>query len=274
MDYFRRDSYHAGVAYGNYDFDRLFLTCTLIEEPQSGKKHFGLLEKGMRAYESFRLARFNLWEQVYEHHARLISDDMLIRAFSQAVEEGIILRDFLDLRGCSPNNFCRYYKYLDDHSIQHEILSKSNSIAKEFIESIRKRKLFKRAYITRADSQGIRDYNTRMQILQADFDDLTEIETDLAIEADIDLDNVILHIQNSKIKGYNSSRLDPEPSDTLLIQMKNGEVRELTEESPLTISYDVIRRLYVFYRGSIEEGKKLHEVCENKFNARSIYRIE
>lgn len=271
MDYFRRDSYHAGVAYGYYDFDRLILCCTLIEQEGSDQKHFGLKEKGMRAYESFRLARFNLWEQVYEHHARLVADEMLMRSFDYALDEGVLKSEFLKISDCEPGSFCNYYKSLDDHSVQHEIIKNSTGKAKDLIIALRKRKLFKRAFITRTDKDGISDFTIRYRIHQAYKTGLNEIENEVAESAGLDSDKLILHVQNSKIKGYNSTSLDPQPSGTLLIKMKNGEVHELPDESPLEIKFDIIRRLFAFYDGSFEERLEINRVCQEMFKAKSLY---
>jgi len=95
----------------------------------------------MRAYESFRLARFNLWEQVYEHHTRLIADDMLFRAILLALSEGIINKENLNMKEAEPSSFCKYYTTFDDYSLQHQILLKSKGKAKELINNLRKRNL-------------------------------------------------------------------------------------------------------------------------------------
>lgn len=271
MDYFRRDSYHAGVEYGTYDFDRLLLTCTLITEEDTGKQNFGLEEKGMRAYESFRLARFNLWEQIYEHHTRLIADDMLERAITFAVEEKVISKDKLNIKETDPETFCQYFKSFDDYSLQHEILNNSKGKSKQFIEDLRNRKLFKRAYIVKADSEGIPDAHIRRKLYRAFEEGLEDIEIEISEKVKIDRDNIIIHVQNSPIKGYITSRLDPEPSQNLLIKMKNGEIHFLDQESPLKIEYKTVRRLFVFYKGTNEEGERIRKICEEKFRSKSNY---
>jgi HD superfamily phosphohydrolase len=267
MDYFRRDSYHLGVAYGTYDFDRLLLTCTLIYD-DTDKANFGLEEKGMRAYESFRLARFNLWEQVYEHHARLIADDMFTRALKYALDDRSISKNNLTANN---DKFIDYYTYLDDYSIQHEILSKSTSISKNLISDIRNRILYKRAYIVRADNTGIPNAHIRRKIYRAYFDGLKDYEIEISSSVGINYDDIIIHVQNTPIKGYSTSKLDPKPSGKLLIRMKNGEPHELDDESPLTIDNETIRRLYVFYKGNKIIGKKIREHCEKKFDSKSNY---
>ncbi len=59
MDYLMRDSYFAGVVYGNFDFQRL-LNVIDIKNNQ-----IVFHEKGIRTVEDFILARYQMFEQVY-----------------------------------------------------------------------------------------------------------------------------------------------------------------------------------------------------------------
>ncbi len=68
MDYLLRDSYYCGVAYGNFDID------WLISSFSVAKHENGLIltiaENGMRAFESFLLARYHMFDQVYFHKTK------------------------------------------------------------------------------------------------------------------------------------------------------------------------------------------------------------
>src|SRR5205807_7915687 len=74
LDYLRRDSYHTGVFYGVFDLERIVRSVCKIHE--SDEDYFAIDEKGKDALESYRLARYSMHAQVYEHHTRLIADDM------------------------------------------------------------------------------------------------------------------------------------------------------------------------------------------------------
>src|SRR5437660_562955 len=66
MDYLRRDSYHTGVAYGVFDLERVLRTVCSVHE--SDRDYLAIEEKGEDALESYRLARYSMHAQVYEHH--------------------------------------------------------------------------------------------------------------------------------------------------------------------------------------------------------------
>lgn len=68
MDYLLRDSYYCGVAYGNYDIDWLISSMSVAE--REGKLVLVIAENGMRAFESFLLARYHMFDQVYFHKTK------------------------------------------------------------------------------------------------------------------------------------------------------------------------------------------------------------
>lgn len=68
MDYLLRDSYYCGVAYGNYDLDWLISSMGVAE--RDGTLVLTLAENGVRAFESFLLARYHMFDQVYFHKTK------------------------------------------------------------------------------------------------------------------------------------------------------------------------------------------------------------
>lgn len=62
MDYLLRDSYFAGVPYGNYDLSRILRVMSITD---SGEVVFS--ESGIQAIEAFMFARHNMTEQVYRN---------------------------------------------------------------------------------------------------------------------------------------------------------------------------------------------------------------
>lgn len=68
MDYLLRDSYYCGVAYGNYDLDWLISSMGVAE--RDGGLVLTLAENGVRAFESFLLARYHMFDQVYFHKTK------------------------------------------------------------------------------------------------------------------------------------------------------------------------------------------------------------
>jgi HD superfamily phosphohydrolase len=88
MDYLLRDSLHAGVDYGKYDWRRLLNTVVAIEMPQpegeSGKQglRLGVTEGGVHAAEGLILARYFMFTQVYFHKTRVAYDHHLRHALA------------------------------------------------------------------------------------------------------------------------------------------------------------------------------------------------
>lgn len=106
MDYLLRDSHHAGVAYGKFDYHRLIDTIRILPSPELSEKEdkdrskapsLGIEEGGLQSAEALLLARHFMFSQVYFHRIRRIYD--------------IHLKDFL----CKwlPNN--KFSIDLEDH---------------------------------------------------------------------------------------------------------------------------------------------------------------
>jgi HD superfamily phosphohydrolase len=74
MDYLLRDSHHAGVEYGKYDWRRIVATVKLVPDPESGTLRFGVHETGRHAAEALIIARYMMFNQVYFHKTRVILD--------------------------------------------------------------------------------------------------------------------------------------------------------------------------------------------------------
>ena len=92
MDYLLRDSYFAGVKYGEYDLEKLIESCLVVDRPKTQlarpETQLALNSEGLYALEQFMLARYHMKQQVYSHEVSLISDEMIIRGITLAIEEG------------------------------------------------------------------------------------------------------------------------------------------------------------------------------------------
>ncbi|MBL8998991.1 MAG: HD domain-containing protein, partial [Gemmatimonadetes bacterium] len=78
IDYLSRDARACGVPYGTLDVDRLLAAITLIEE--GGRRRVGVLEKGVSALESMLFAKYQMYRNVYWHHAVRSATCMFKRA--------------------------------------------------------------------------------------------------------------------------------------------------------------------------------------------------
>lgn len=89
VDYLSRDARMCGVPYGTVDVDRLLSSLTLVEvEP--GRYEVGVQEKGVSALESLLFAKYQMYRNVYWHHAVRSATCMFKRAVRAAVRRGSV----------------------------------------------------------------------------------------------------------------------------------------------------------------------------------------
>ncbi|HEX5632988.1 MAG TPA: HD domain-containing protein, partial [Gemmatimonadales bacterium] len=84
IDYLSRDAFMCGVPYGTVDVDRLLASLTLVES--DGRVEVGVHEKGVSALESLLFAKYQMYRNVYWHHAVRAATCMFKRAVREAVE--------------------------------------------------------------------------------------------------------------------------------------------------------------------------------------------
>ena len=87
IDYLSRDARMCGVPYGAVDVDRLLASLTLIEVAP-GRHELGVQEKGISALESLLFAKYQMYRNVYWHHAVRSATCMFKRAVRAAVRTG------------------------------------------------------------------------------------------------------------------------------------------------------------------------------------------
>jgi uncharacterized protein len=89
IDYLSRDARMCGVPYGTVDVDRLLSTLTLVETAQ-GRTEVGVQEKGVSALESLPFAKYQMYRNVYWHHAVRSATCMFKRAVRRTVARGVL----------------------------------------------------------------------------------------------------------------------------------------------------------------------------------------
>lgn len=266
MDYLRRDSYHTGVAYGIFDLERVVRTVCRIRE--SDRDYVAIEEKGREALESYRLARYSMHTQVYEHHTRLIADDMFLRSVISAINDGQFPREYFD--ASDPAKFLPKYMELDDNSIEHYILRNVKGMSRELIADVRARKLLKRAYELPLTREGVANPIQREKLINMRKNDVRKSEEEIASKSGVDPGRLIVHLQSISIKLYERFEQSiGRKEKPILIKKRDGSISSLDEESPISASMTPIRRLYVFCpEKEVEAAKK---AAEGIFQAKSIY---
>jgi HD superfamily phosphohydrolase len=127
IDYLSRDARMCGVPYGTVDVDRLLMTLTLVEIAP-GHYEVGVLEKGVSALESLLFAKYQMYRNVYWHHAVRSATCMFKRAV-----RGAVVRGSVTVAGIA--------EATDDGLMEQLITRDGNALA----AAIRARRLHKRA---------------------------------------------------------------------------------------------------------------------------------
>src|SRR6185312_8818319 len=195
LDYLRRDSYHIGVAYGQFDLERIILT--LKQTPN--KTRICIDAKGKDSVENYRLGRYLMHAQVYEHHTRITADQMFLKALDLAItKENILDKKSLKIsKSASHKKFLNYYLELDDRSVYDQILEKRNSESAKILQSIKERKLLKRAcdfYLGPMTNAEVAEKIVKM--------DREKTANDIAHDLKIDPNEIIIHLSQITIKLY------------------------------------------------------------------------
>jgi HD superfamily phosphohydrolase len=238
LDYLRRDSYHVGVAYGSFDLDRILHTLSSTAEG-----NLCVLEKGKDAVENYRLGRYLMHAQVYEHHTRLATDGMFLRAFELGIRDGTIDKNALRVgtrknsyTSANHSNFLKYYLTLNDETITRQLL-RAHGNAKRLIKDLCSRRLLKTAIELNTDLD-VFDALKKKKISELDKSDMIKLEEEVARKVDCDPDLVISHLQQMTIKLYD--RYD------ILVKRRDESILALEDVSPISASVKPIVKLFVF----------------------------
>ncbi|MFW6039517.1 MAG: HD domain-containing protein [Gemmatimonadota bacterium] len=95
IDYLRRDSMFCGVPYGAVDVDRLLESLTLAREGPGAPLEVAVTEKGISALESLLFAKYQMFRNVYWHHAVRAATVAFRRLIEGALGAGLLAREEL-----------------------------------------------------------------------------------------------------------------------------------------------------------------------------------
>ena len=127
LDYLSRDSWMCGVPYGVIDVDRL-LTSLTVAAGADGRPTLALHEKGLAALESLLFAKYQMYRNVYWHHAVRSATAMFKRLVRRAIAAGRVQPEAVALA--------------TDDGFIHELLQRDTT---GLARSLRERRLAKRA---------------------------------------------------------------------------------------------------------------------------------
>jgi uncharacterized protein len=95
IEYLKRDAHMCGVPYGEIDVDRLINSFVLVHAPETGQTVIGVAEKGLSALESLLFAKYQMYRNVYWHHAVRSATAMYKRLVDDACRAGTLTNDQL-----------------------------------------------------------------------------------------------------------------------------------------------------------------------------------
>ncbi|MFI5310764.1 MAG: HD domain-containing protein [Gemmatimonadales bacterium] len=132
MDYLKRDALMCGVPYGEIDEDRLLHAMVVLDDPATGRPAIGIRTKGLAALESLLFAKYQMYRNVYWHHAVRSATAMYKR-----LVEGALARGALDA-----NSLGAY----TDEGLLHALEASADTGTRTMLDALRERRLFKRAF--------------------------------------------------------------------------------------------------------------------------------
>ncbi len=92
IEYLKRDALMCGVPYGEIDVDRLLYALVIVADPANGAPRVGVREKGLAALESLLFAKYQMYRNVYWHHAVRSATAMYKRLVEDALSSARLER--------------------------------------------------------------------------------------------------------------------------------------------------------------------------------------
>jgi uncharacterized protein len=129
IEYLKRDAFMCGVPYGEIDVDRLLNALVVVADPITTTPVIGVREKGLSALESLLFAKYQMYRNVYWHHAVRSATAMYKR----------LVEDALAGHAVEPRTLSAF----TDEGLLHYLERERPSM---LLEALRARRLFKRAF--------------------------------------------------------------------------------------------------------------------------------
>ncbi len=129
IEYLKRDAFMCGVNYGDIDVDRLLNSLVIVTDPERGTPVVGISEKGLSALESLLFAKYQMYRNVYWHHAVRSATAMYKRLVDGALRAGSLSAETLAA--------------FTDEGLLHELAQRAPT---PLLAALRERRLYKRVF--------------------------------------------------------------------------------------------------------------------------------
>ncbi len=260
MDYLIRDSFYCGVNYGLVDIHRLIDS---IEISKDYQMQFDIAARG--ALESFLVARYEMFLNVYYHKTVRSVEVMLIKLIN-AADNTLQLTSF-----STPEEFIE----LDDMSLISRIRSIDPSESEDAKEAARmvnlldSRVLYKSAFekVLHTQDRFVSKILTKSKVRES-------IQEEIAAIAGVEKDEVIVDVPTLPSVPYNPHQLDPMEINIFEIIDGKRIPHNLSEYSNIAemmkVYLDVIR-VYTFEKNRVKVGKAARAVFQEVPDAALIH---
>lgn len=211
MEYLRRDARFCGVPYGEVDVDRLLQGLVLLPDPESGAYEVGVHEKAVAALESLLFAKYQMFRNVYWHHAVRAATALYKRIVEDAVAGGLL--DPEELVGPTDEELL----YEIGRRAMEDDSDVAERLAFRWLPALRHRRLPKRSLeFTAADLEGrvVEDWAA------GDSPWKRTVEDEIAVEVGLEPGEVMIDFPAKKAMF----QLD------VLVELRGGGVRRLGPE--------------------------------------------
>ncbi len=217
LDFVVRDTYHTGAEYGYIDIFRVIQTLDILDEDLA--VYLGALS----ALESFIIARIESFKSIYFHRVGRAAQIMLTIALEQANQE-------LGLTGfTTPDE----YLALDDYTVWASL--RENEKSKETIKKLERRQMLKCAY-----ERTFYEKDSMVSNIFSREKHRKQLKIDIAEEADVELEKVIIDVPTVPSVPYHHSAL-MEPMEIPVFYKTQKGTRIPQRLSDISKLFDVLK---------------------------------
>ena len=199
IEYLKRDAFMCGVPYGEIDVDRLTNSLVLVDDPKTHQRTLGVREKALSALESLLFAKYQMYRNVYWHHAVRSATAMYKRLVEDAVGDSVV-----DVQALAT---------FTDEGLMHRLESARPTT---LLTALKERRLYKRA----AEWPAAELDGERLEWIATDRARVARAESSLAREFGLKDGELLLdYPQKTQMLGLD-----------IPVLRRNGEVERLTGE--------------------------------------------
>lgn len=227
FDYLLRDSYYAGVSYGNFDLNRIIDQLCMVNNK------FVVLQGGYEAVEQMIFARYQMYQQVYFHKTKRSFELMLWKCGELLKNDGKLT--FPSLEELKTTEGQNQYVQCDDRWFLNQILKET---APDEVKSIAKMIIQRKPYLETYSPLTYRKKSSHVITRPEEpVEGLDLLQTqvlkklpELGIESHEFLTDNLARSPYSLMPNYNISNESDAEGDTIQIYYKNRTLIEPIEK--------------------------------------------